>query len=152
MWPKLTALHGYTSTRSCTDCSNVIWGWSLWEFFHKRRHHVIFFLDPCPALLCRAHAYTIYFFSFNGPPVCMCNFAIMLCRLGHFLKNGYVLLCVKSALANILNSTDAVAVVTHTLLTSITALQINRCIQLDLFELDIQQAFSTRCLPQWFLH
>lgn len=131
VWPKLTALHGhrYLDACSCTDCSNIVMS------------------------CCVAHMLT-FIFSLSGPSVCIYNFAIMLYHLGPFFlkQNCYVLLCVKSASANILNSTDAVAVVAYTLLTSVTALQINRCIQLDLFELDIQQAFSTRCLPQWFLH
>lgn len=59
-------------------------------------------------------------------------------------------------MANILSSTAAVAGVTCTLqralLLSITALQTNRYIQLDLFEHDIQQAFSTHCFPQCFFY
>lgn len=45
VWPKLTTLRGHRclDAYSHTDCSNVcIWGWSLWEFFHKRSCHIIF--------------------------------------------------------------------------------------------------------------
>ena len=102
-------------------------------------------------------AATLFFHDLFGTAVSLiCHFIFLLgsgdpaynalCAIHLFsimLGSLYVKRKKKPALVNVSNGAEVLAVLTSARLPSITVLQTNHCIQLDLFEHDSQQAFST---------